>query len=101
MLANILRTDMHAHRRLPADTELARGVAVLARAHQDATWRRTDASNELRSHLREYFPTFLGTGSDVATAVGRHRPIRTAACPTGISPDSITEIPHPLAVRRT
>src|SRR4029453_14046666 len=47
------------HRQLPADTELARSIAVLARAHQDATWRRTKASNELRSHLREYFPTFL------------------------------------------
>jgi transposase len=59
VLANILRTDRHAHRQLPADTELARSIAVLARAHQDATWRRTNASNELRSHLREYFPTFL------------------------------------------
>jgi hypothetical protein len=59
VLANILRTDMHAHRSLPADTELARSIAVLARAHQNATWRRTNASNVLRSHLREYFPTFL------------------------------------------
>ncbi len=33
---------------------------VLARAHQDATWRRTKASNELRSLLREYYPAFLG-----------------------------------------
>lgn len=57
--ANILRTDAHAHRPLPDDTELARAIAVLARAHQDATWRRTKASNELRSLLREYFPTFL------------------------------------------
>jgi transposase len=59
VLANILRTDIDAHRPLPVDTELARAIAVLARAHQDATWRRTDASNELRSLLREYYPTFL------------------------------------------
>jgi transposase len=58
-LANILRTDLHVHRRLPADTHLAQTVAVLARAHQDATWRRTKASNELRSLLREYYPAFL------------------------------------------
>jgi hypothetical protein len=31
----------------------------LARAHQDAIWRRTKAHNELRSLLREFFPTFL------------------------------------------
>lgn len=76
-LANILRTDQHAHRALPADSELARSIAVLARAHQDAIWRRTRASNELRSLLREYFPTFLavfahrdgGLTSRVARAV--------------------------------
>ncbi|MEV8504592.1 IS110 family transposase [Actinoplanes sp. NPDC051475] len=59
VLANILRTDAHAHRPLPRDSELVQAVAVLARAHQDGTWRRTRASNELRSLLREYFPTFL------------------------------------------
>lgn len=58
-LANILRTDAPMHRRLPADTDLVRQIAVLARAHQDATWRRSRASNELRSLLREYFPGFL------------------------------------------
>lgn len=62
-LANILRVDSHLHRRLPADTELARAVSVLARAQQDAVWRRTKASNELRSLLREYYPAFLDTFS--------------------------------------
>src|SRR5438270_8977903 len=57
-LANILRTDAHMHRSLPADTELARAIAVLARAAQDAVWRRTRAGNELRSLLREYHPGF-------------------------------------------
>ena len=60
-LANILRVDAHLHRRLPADTELSQAIAVLARAHQDAIWRRTRAHNELRSMLREYYPTFLAT----------------------------------------
>jgi len=32
VLAHILRTDMAAHRPLPADSELARAIAVLARA---------------------------------------------------------------------
>ncbi|HZM77974.1 MAG TPA: IS110 family transposase [Candidatus Limnocylindrales bacterium] len=59
ILANILRTDAHMHRPLPKDSELVRCIAVLARAHQDATWRRTKASNELRSALREYYPGFL------------------------------------------
>jgi transposase len=55
VLANVLRTDMHAHRPLPADTELAQAIAVLARAQQDAVWERTAAHNKLRSHLREYY----------------------------------------------
>jgi len=59
VLANILRTDRHAHRPLPADSELAQAIAVLARAQQDAVWDRTTAHNKLRSHLREYYPGFL------------------------------------------
>jgi transposase len=59
VLASILRTDLHAHRPLPADSELAQAVAVLARAQQDAVWDRTQAHNRLRSHLREYYPGFL------------------------------------------
>ncbi|MGW0163560.1 IS110 family transposase [Mycobacterium sp. NPDC003323] len=60
-LANILRVDAHLHRELPADSELAQAIAVLARAQQDAVWRRSKASNELRSILREYYPAFLDT----------------------------------------
>src|ERR1700712_1121143 len=55
-LANILRTDAHAHRRLPADSELAQAITVLARAAQDAIWRRTKAIQELRALLREFYP---------------------------------------------
>jgi Transposase len=58
-LANILRVDAHLHRRLPADP--CRAIEVLARAHQDATWRHTKAHNELRSLLREFYPTVLTT----------------------------------------
>ena len=59
VLAGVLRTDIALHRPLPADTELAQAIAVLARAQQDAVWDRTQAHNRLRSHLREYFPAFL------------------------------------------
>ncbi|MFI6448896.1 IS110 family transposase [Kitasatospora sp. NPDC050543] len=59
VLANILRTDMHAHRPLPQDSDLGRAVAVLARAQQDATWNRQQISNQLRSLLREYYPSAL------------------------------------------
>jgi transposase/transposase IS116/IS110/IS902 family protein len=59
VLASVLRTDMGMHRPLPADSELAQAIAVLARAQQDAVWDRTQAHNRLRSHLREYYPGFL------------------------------------------
>jgi transposase len=59
VLAHILRTDKAAHRRLPADSELAQAIAVLARAQQDAVWERTCAHNKLRSLLREYYPAIL------------------------------------------
>ena len=59
VLAHILRTDLAAHRPLPADSELAQAIAVLARAQQDAVWQRTCAHNKLRSLLREYYPALL------------------------------------------
>jgi transposase len=59
VLAHILRTDLATHRPLPADTELAQAIAVLARAQQDAVGDRTQAHNKLRSHLRHYYPAFL------------------------------------------
>lgn len=67
-LANILRTDAHVHRMLPEDSALARSVTVLARAYQDAVWRRTKLVQELRARLGEYYPGFLvafaaGSGS--------------------------------------
>ncbi|MFD4461616.1 transposase [Nocardia sp. NPDC058480] len=49
---------------MPADTELVQAIAVLARAQQDAVWRRTKASNEVRCLLREYHPAFLTTFAD-------------------------------------
>lgn len=59
VLANILRTDRHAHWPLPADSEAGQSVAVLARARQDAIWDRQQMINRLCSHLREYYPAAL------------------------------------------
>jgi transposase len=64
VLANILRTDLAAHRPLPTDSELVQAIAVLARAQQDAVWERTCAHNKLRSLLREYYPGLLAAFAD-------------------------------------
>jgi transposase len=91
VLAGVLRTDMHAHRPLPADTELAQAIAVLARAQQDAVWDRTTAHNKLRSHLREYYPAFLAAFA--AARGGILRPeARTilAAAPTPAAAAALT-----------
>lgn len=71
VLANILRTDMPAHRPLPADSELAQAIAVLARAQQDAVWDRTCAHNKLRSLLREYYPAMLAAFADKRDGIMR------------------------------
>jgi transposase len=83
VLANILRTDRAAHRPLPADTELAQAIAVLARAQQDAVWDRTTAHNKLRSHLREYYPGFLAAFADARGGITRPEArVLLAAAPT-------------------
>ncbi len=91
VLANILRTDLHAHRPLPADSELAQAIAVLARAQQDAVWARTGAHNKLRSHLREYYPAFLAAFADARGGITRPE-ARTilAAAPTPAAAATLT-----------
>ena len=69
VLANVLRTDLDAHRPLPADSELAQAVRVLARAQQDAVWDRQQTGNKLRSLLREYYPAALIAFGDLAQPV--------------------------------
>ena len=71
VLAHVLRTDMDMHRPLPADSELAQAIAVLARAQQDAVWDRTTAHNRLRSHLREYYPAFLAAFASLKGGIMR------------------------------
>jgi transposase len=93
-LAHILRVDAHQHRRLPADSELCQAIAVLARAHQDAIWRRTTAHHQLRSQLREFYPSFLavftsrftlGIASPEARAVLAIAPTPAAAAKLSVS----------------
>jgi len=84
VLANVLRTDLHAHRPLPADTELAQAIAVLARAQQDAVWARTAAHNKLRSHLREYYPGFLAAFANARDGITR--PEARAILATALTP---------------
>jgi transposase len=93
-LANILRVDAHLHRRLPADSVLCQAIAVLARAHQDAIWARTKAHHQLRSLMREFYPTFLavfaerftlGIASPEARAVLAIAPTPAAAAKLSVS----------------
>jgi transposase len=81
VLAHILRTDRDSHRPVPADTELAQTIRVLARAHQDAVWDRMQITNKLRSLLREYYPTFLASFDELASREARAT-LRLAPTPT-------------------
>jgi hypothetical protein len=69
---------------------------VFARAHQDATWRRTNATNELRSLLREYHPGFLaafagGNATNLASSDAR---AVLAIAPTPASRGHADRRPH-------
>ncbi|MEW2042135.1 IS110 family transposase, partial [Streptomyces sp. NPDC005534] len=88
VLANILRTDMHAHRVLPEDSDLARAIAVLARAQQDATWNRQQIPNQLRSLLREYYPAALAAFESWKNGLCRseaHEVLKLAPTPTRVA----------------
>ncbi|MET7309326.1 IS110 family transposase [Streptomyces sp. NPDC005571] len=90
-LANILRVDMAVHRPLPADSELAQAVAVLARAQQDAVWDRGQAHNKLRSQLREFYPSVLAAFADKRDGLcSREARTVLAAAPTPTAAAKLT-----------
>ena len=69
VLADLVRTDRHLHRRVAGDSELAEAMKVLARAHQGLIWSRQRHLNQLRSTLREFYPAALSAfGADLASA---------------------------------
>ena len=69
VLADLVRTDRHNHRPVAGDSDLAEGVKLLARAHQNAIWARQRQLNALRSALREYYPAALAAfGTDLASS---------------------------------
>ncbi|MBW0014860.1 transposase, partial [Mycobacterium sp.] len=76
LLADLVRTDRHNHRRLAGDSAAAEAIKVLARAHQSLIWARTRHANTLRSALREYYPAVLQafeslTDRDALAILGR------------------------------
>jgi transposase len=65
LLANIVRTDPDAHRPLPADTDAAQAIRVLARAQQDAVWARQQVGNQIRDLLNEFYPAAIIAFADL------------------------------------
>lgn len=65
VLADLVRTDRHNHRPVAGDSDLAEGVKVLARGHQNLIWARNRHTNQLRNALREYYPAALEAFDDL------------------------------------
>ena len=66
VLADLVRTDRHNHRRVAGDSDDVDSIKILARAHQNLIWDRTRHTNRLRNDLREYFPAALVAFDDLA-----------------------------------
>lgn len=56
VLADMVRTDRHLHRRVAGDSDQVEAIKLVARAHQNAIWSRRRLQNQLRSALREFYP---------------------------------------------
>ena len=67
MLADLVRTDRHQHRRVAGDSELAEAIKILARSHQNLIWTRQRLANQLRSTLREFYPAALAAFAELAS----------------------------------
>jgi hypothetical protein len=66
LLADLVRTDRHNHRRIAGDSTQVEAIKVLARAHQNLIWTRTHHILQLRSALREYYPAALEAFENLA-----------------------------------
>jgi transposase len=77
LLANIVRTDRDTHRVLPADTELAQAIRVLARAQQDAVWSRQQIGNQIRDLLKDFYPAAITAFADLPDGALARRDART------------------------
>ena len=98
LLANIVRTDAAAHRPLPADTELAQAIRVLARAQQDAVWARQQLGNQIRDLLKDFYPAALAAFAELPEGGLARADARTilAAAPTPAQAAALT----PARLRR-
>jgi transposase len=98
LLANIIRTDPDAHRPLPADTELAQAIRVLARAQQDAVWARQQIGNQIRDLLKDFYPAALAAFAELPSGGLARADARTilAAAPTPAQAAKLT----PARLRR-
>ncbi len=97
VLADLARTDAHNHRPVAGDSELAEAVKVLARAHQTMIWSRQRHTNQLRSTLREFYPTALEAFDDLA---GRDALAVLAIAPTPSAGRQLSRSKIAAALRR-
>jgi transposase len=67
VLADMVRTDRHNHRRASTDSETVQAIKILARAHQSMIWSRQRQTNGLRSILREFYPAALAAFDDLTS----------------------------------
>lgn len=98
VLAHILRTDRHLHRPLPALSEQARAIKVLARQHQEAIWALNQAVSRLRSVLLEFYPQALQAFPNL-----KHKAALTvlAAAPTPAAAAKLTRTKLVTLLRRS
>jgi transposase len=67
VLADLVRTDRHQHRRVAVDSELAEAIKILAPSHQNLIWTRQRLAMKLRSTLGEFYPATLAAFAELAS----------------------------------
>jgi transposase len=93
-----VRTDSDAHRRLPADTELAQAIPVLARAQQDAVWARQQIGNQIGDLLNDFYPAAVVAFADLSSG-GLARPDARAILAAAPTPAQAAKL-TPARLRR-
>jgi hypothetical protein len=90
--ANMVRTDAGANRALPADTELAQAIRVLARTQQDVVWSRQHIGKQICDLLKDFYPAAIAGFVGLPEGGLARRDARTilAAAPTPAQAAAVT-----------
>ena len=92
LLADIVRTDRHNHRKIADNSDDVNAIKVLERSHQNLIWARQANTNVLGASLKEYYQGALEAFGEDLSSSDALFVLKAAPTPSAGKKLSITQI---------